>query len=152
MPIKPGRYYSRIVGNRHRLAGSIVLPVLEIGMPLLLDPEPDNEFDKYAVKVNVDMIGSEFVNDPNADGPIICLGYIPRSGTRTDTTGFGNRSVLQILEGGPNWTAHLTFSPQGDPLVCIDVKPITPLAEDGKIIYSKDEWLTSWYKGKISPN
>jgi len=115
-------YYSRIVGNRHRLAGSLVLPILEINQPLLLDPEPENQFDRYAVKVNIDLTDSKYATGD--DGPIICLGYIPRSGTRTDTTGFGNMEVLKVLEGGPNWAAYLSFSPQGDPLVRLEVEAV----------------------------
>jgi hypothetical protein len=113
-------YFSRIVGNQHRLAGSLVLPVLEVDQPLILEPEPDNPFDVEAVKVCVDMTGSKYTNAE--EGPVIHLGYLPRSGTRTDTTGFGNRQALHIIEGGPNWEAYLTFSPQGDPLVRIEVQ------------------------------
>jgi len=120
------QYFSRVVGNQHRLAGSAVLPVLEVDQPLLLDPEPENPYDSLAIKVNVDMtgirdaMGNLYSNEP--EGPIICLGYIPRSGTRTDTTGFGNREVMRIIQGGPEWEAFLTFSPQGDPMVRIEVQ------------------------------
>lgn len=114
------QYYSRIVGNKHRLAGSMVLPVLEIDTKLILEPEPENPYDVEAVKVCVDMGGTKYSH--MANGPVICLGYLPRSGTRTDTTGFGNRQALNIIEGGPNWEAFLTFSPQGDPLVRIEVQ------------------------------
>lgn len=112
-------YYSRIVGNKHRLAGSLILPVLAVDQPLILEPEPENPYDAEAVKVCVDMTGSKYSSVD--EGPVICLGYLPRSGTRTDTTGFGNRDALRIMQGGPEWSAYLSFSPQGDPLVRIEV-------------------------------
>jgi hypothetical protein len=121
------QYFSRIVGNQHRLAGSMVLPVLEVDQPLILEPEPDNPYDAEAVKVCVDMTGSKYSSSNAVEGPVIHLGYLPRSGTRTDTTGFGNRQALRIMEGGPNWEAYLTFSPQGDPLVRIEVQDSLPL-------------------------
>lgn len=112
-------YYSRIVGTQFRLAGKSVLPVLAIDTPLILDPEPDNPYDPLAVKVCVDMTGSQYSNVE--DGPVIHLGYLPKSGTKTDTTGFGNSDALRIMQGGPNWNAYLSFSPQGDALVRIEV-------------------------------
>lgn len=116
-------YYSRIVGNKHRLAGSLVLPVLQVDTPLILEPESDNPYDANAIKVLVDMGGSKYSN--LADGPVVHLGYLPKSGTRTDTTGFGNLDALKIMQGGPNWAAYLSFSPQGDPLVRIEVEWLT---------------------------
>jgi hypothetical protein len=109
---------SRLVGNNFRLAGSLVLPVLPIDQELILDPEPENPYDPDAVKVCVDMTGSEFSNAEV--GPIIHLGYLPRSGSRTDTTGFGNREALAVMQSGPDWSARLTFSPSGDPLVLVE--------------------------------
>jgi HIRAN domain len=116
-------YLSRLVGNNHRLAGSLILPILKVDQELILEPEPDNPYDAEAVKVCVDMTGSPYTSNASSglDGPIIQLGYLPRSGTRTDTTGFGNRQALRIMHDGPNWAAYLTFSPQGDPLVRIVV-------------------------------
>jgi hypothetical protein len=111
-------HLSRLVGNNFRLAGSTILPVLPQGQELILDPEPENPYDPFAVKVCVDMTGSPYSNAEQ--GPIIHLGYLPRSGTKTDTTGFGNKQALRILQSGPNWAAYLTFSPQGDPLVRIE--------------------------------
>lgn len=113
-------YLSRLVGNQFRLAGSSILPVLPIDQPLILDPEPDNPYDPHAIKVCVDMTGSEYSNSES--GPIIHLGYLPMSRTRTDQTGFGNREALRIMQGGPNWAAFLTFDPQGNPLVRIEVQ------------------------------
>jgi hypothetical protein len=110
-------HLSRLVGNNFRLAGSAVLPVLPLGQELILDPEPDNPYDPLAVKVCVDMTGSPYSNAET--GPIIHLGYLPRSGTKTDTTHFGNKDALRIMEGGPHWKAELTFSPEGNPLVRI---------------------------------
>jgi len=112
-------YLTRLVGNQFRLAGSLVLNVLELDQPLILEPEPENPYDPEAVKVCVDMTGSKYSNQPN--GPIIHLGYLPRSGARTDTYGFGNKQALQIMQGGPNWAAFLTFDPKGDPLIRIEV-------------------------------
>lgn len=112
-------YFSRIVGNKHRLAGSLVLPVLAVDQPLILEPEPENPYDAEAIKVLVDMTGSKYSTAD--EGPVVHLGYLPRSGTRTDTTGFGNRDALRIMQGGPEWNAYLAFSPQGDPLVRIHV-------------------------------
>lgn len=112
-------FFSNLVGTRFRESGSLVLPVLEVDTPLILDPEPDNPYDPLAVKVLVDMTGSKYSNAKV--GPVIHLGYLPRSGTRTCTTGFGNKEALSIIQGGPNWEAFLAFSPQGDPLVRIEI-------------------------------
>jgi hypothetical protein len=112
-------HLTRLVGNNFRLAGSLVLPVLEIDQALILEPEPGNPYDPEAVKVCVDMTGSKYSNQ--ADGPIIHLGYLPKSGGRTDIYGFGNRQALHIMQGGPNWGAFLTFDPKGEPLVRIEV-------------------------------
>jgi hypothetical protein len=109
-------YYSPIVGNHFRLAGRSVLPVLGEGHPLILEPEPNNEFDRDAIKVCVD--ASNISPAIDGDGVIIHLGYIPRSGTKTDTTGTGTTQVLNIIRQ-PNWSASLTFSPMGRPLVRI---------------------------------
>lgn len=108
-----------LVGNNFRFAGSLVLPVLEVDQPLILDPEPDNPHDPDAVKVCVDMTGSKY--SKAVEGPIIHLGYLPRSGGRTDTMGFGNKQALHIIRGGPNWAAFLSFDPMGGPLVRLEV-------------------------------
>jgi len=112
-------HLTKLVGNNFRLAGSLVLNVLEIDQPLILEPEPENPYDPEAIKVCVDMTGSKYSSQ--VEGPIIHLGYIPRSGGRTDTYGFGNREALRIIQGGPNWAAYLTFDPKGNPLVRIEV-------------------------------
>lgn len=114
--------YSPIVGNNFRFAGKLILPMLGEGHPLILDPEPDNKYDPDAIKVCVDMYSSKeleaMMND--AETPLIIhLGYIPKSGNKTDTTGIGNLQVLNIMQSGPDWWATLTFSPQGRPLVRI---------------------------------
>lgn len=114
--------YSPIVGNIFRMAGKLVLPMLHNGCPLVLEPEPENPYDPDAVKVCVDMHASpnleEMLKDP--DVPLIIhLGYIPRSGTKTDTTGTGTRQVLHIISQ-PNWSASLIFSPEGRPMARID--------------------------------
>ena|SRR3974390_2117957 len=109
------QHLTRLVGSNFRLAGSLVLSVLPEGQVLVLDPEPENPYDPDAIKVCVDMTGSEY--SKAEEGPIIHLGYIPRSGGRTDTYGFGNREVLAVMQEGPNWNAYLTFDPKGDPLI-----------------------------------
>ena len=109
---------TRLVGNNFRLAGSLVLSVLPEGQPLLLDPEPENPHDPDAIRVCVDMTGSEYSKAD--EGPVIHLGYIPRSRGSTDSYGFGNKEVLSIMQGGPDWNAFLTFSPSGDPLVRLE--------------------------------
>jgi len=142
-------YLTRIVGSQFRLSSNLVLPVLEVGQPLILEPEPENPYDADAVKVLVNMGGTKYSH--LADGPVIHLGYIPRSGTRTDTLGFGNKQVLNIIQGGPNWNAYLTFSPTGEPLVRIEVYrpyPSQPLAEDGKVEEDIERWKKSWTEGK----
>ena len=111
-------YFSRLVGNNFRLAGSLVLPVLPMDQELILEPEPENPYDSNAVKVCVDMTGSEFSKAET--GPVIHLGYLPKSHTKTDTTGFGNLDALRVMQGGPNWDAFLSFDPQGNPLVRIE--------------------------------
>src|SRR5215467_1332659 len=112
-------HLTRLVGNNFRLAGGLVLKVLEIDQPLILEPEPENPYDAEAVKVCVDMTGSKY--SIATEGPIIHLGYLPRSGGRTDTYGFGNRQALRIIQGGANWGAFLSFDPKGEPLVRIEV-------------------------------
>jgi len=116
---KVQQHLTRLVRNNFRLAGSLVLSVLEVDQALILEPEPDNPYDIEAVKVCVDMTGSKYSNQ--TDGPIIHLGYLPKSGARTDTYGWGNRQALSIIQGGPNWAAFLAFDPKGNPLVRIEV-------------------------------
>ena len=111
---------TRLVGNNFRLAGSLVLSVLPEGQILILDPEPENPYDPDAIKVCVDMTGSPYSKDPTSEGPIIHLGYLPRSGGKTDTYHFGNREAFTIMQGGPNWGAYLTFDPAGQPLVRLE--------------------------------
>src|SRR5215469_16145834 len=128
-------YLTRLVGNQFRLAGSLVLPVLKVDQMLILEPEPENPYDPEAVKVCVDMTGSKY--SVATEGPIIHLGYLPKSGSRTDKYGFGNKQALQIIQGGPNWAAYLTFDPKGDPLVRIEVYPI---AKDGEVESDHEAW------------
>lgn len=118
------QYFSRIVGTQFRLSANAILPVLEVDTPLILDPEPENPYDPLAVKVclNVSEVGHLHSSIPAGhEAPIVHLGYLPRSGTKTDTTGFGNAQALRIMQGGPNWNAFLAFSPQGDALVRLEV-------------------------------
>jgi hypothetical protein len=114
-----------IVGNSFRLSGKLVLPTLPEGQPLILEPEPDNQYDPDAIKVCVDMYGSKYMVNPE-EHLIVHLGYIPRSGGRYDVLNFGNKEVLSIISQ-PNWSANLTFSPEGRALVrlCIST-PSTP--------------------------
>ena len=119
--MKTQTHYSCLVGNRFRLSGSLVLPVLSEGTKLLLEAEPDNKYDPDAVKVMVDMTGHQFVPRGVDSGPIIWLGYLPMSGTKTDKTGFGNKEALQIMNGYMDWKCTLTFDPMGEPLVRIDI-------------------------------
>lgn len=117
------QYFANLVGSRFRESGSLILPVLEVDTPLILEPEPDNHYDPEAVKVCVDMALTKFEynRDAGNSGPVVHLGYLPRSGTRTDTLGFGNREALRVMQGGPNWSAFLSFDPAGSPLVRIEV-------------------------------
>jgi hypothetical protein len=110
------QYLTPLVGNGFRLSGRLILPTLSEGTPLILEPEPDNPYDEDAIKVLVDMYGSQYAVDPQ-EHLLIHLGYIPRSGGRYDTLQFGNRSVLMLLNSPDEWEASLTFSPQGNPLV-----------------------------------
>lgn len=116
-------YYSCLVGNNFRLAGSSVLPILPEGYPLMLEPEPDNAYDPNAVKVLADMTGHPTASKALEEGPLIHLGYLPRSGnSRTDKTGFGNVQALHILKDQRIcFDASLTFSPEGNPLVRIEI-------------------------------
>lgn len=114
--------YSPIVGNVFRLAGKSVLPLLGEGQPLILEPEPENPYDPDAVKVCVDantIVTSEENDLYDGETPLVIhLGYIPHSGNKTDTTGIGTTQVLNIIMQ-PNWSATLTFSPMGRPMVRI---------------------------------
>lgn len=113
--------YSPIVGNTFRLAGKSILPLMGEGHPLILEPEPENPYDPDAIKVCVDAttLNLEDIYGERS-GIIIHLGYIPRSGNKTDTTGIGNIQVYNIIVE-PNWEATLTFSPQGRPMVRINI-------------------------------
>lgn len=116
------KYLTPLVGNSFRLAGSSVLPVLGAGTPLILEPEPDNKYDPDAVRVVVDIrdIDNPYVTAETQEGTI-CLGYVPRkSNPKTNTMGVSNKEVLAIISQ-PNWSASLTFSAAGDPLVAIEV-------------------------------
>ena len=120
------KYLTPLIGNHFRLTGSLVLPVLGAGTPLILEPEPDNKFDPDAIRVCVDLAevtGTIDVLPPDyTGGSIICLGYVPRkSNPKTNTMGVSNKEVLAIISQ-PNWSASLTFSAAGDPLVSIEVE------------------------------
>lgn len=113
--------YSPIVGNVFRLAGKSVLPLLGEGQPLILEPEPENPYDQDAIKVCVDVSTIKDISEENdfSEAPLVIhLGYIPHSGNKTDTTGIGTTQVLNIILQ-PNWSATLTFSPMGRPMVRI---------------------------------
>src|SRR5215471_14403412 len=115
-----------IVGTQFRVAGRAILPMLGADALIVLDPEPDNPYDPDAIKVMVKLDDNEVMTalaydtiDPSAfdeDG-LLHLGYIPRSGAKTDIYGFGNKEVLNVMQGTNEWTAEMTFSPEGKPLV-----------------------------------
>lgn len=113
--------YSPIVGNNFRLSGRLVLPTLGVDHPLILDPEPENKYDPDAIKVCVEMYETERELGSELVPVIIHLGYIPKSGNKTDTTGTGNKQVMRIISQ-PFWEAVLAFAPTGAPLVRITYK------------------------------
>ena len=101
-----------IVGLSHRPPETrALLNTLPIDQPLILDPEPDNPYDPSAIKVSV-------TNDDH----LVHLGYIPASGGKFDTRKCGTHEVLPILQSGSDWSATLTFSPTGTPLVKLIVQ------------------------------
>ena len=109
---KSEEYLVKLVGNSFREAGRAILPILPEGTPLILDPEPDNPYDADAIKVLVDMTGHKYSPVPN--GPIVHLGYIPRS----RGPNIGTREVHAMIQE-PHWEASLTFDMTGDPMIRI---------------------------------
>lgn len=140
-------YLSPIVGAFFRPPAKTIVSLMQLGHELILDPEPDNEYDPNAIRVCVrlksinideadyervedelmrfgaswkDLMKDEFGNE--VDDPIFHLGYIPRSGAKTakidGEPSIGNLDVMNIIRQ-PNWRATLTASPMGQPLVQI---------------------------------
>ena len=104
---------------------------LPVGQVLSLEPEPENPPDPEAVRVMVnlwhvpdtceDLIGpaAEHADNPTCEtgDDWVHIGYVPRSGAKTDTLKCGTREVLGIINTIPDWNATLTFSPSGVALV-----------------------------------
>lgn len=138
---------SPIVGAFYRPPAKTIMSLLSVGHELLLDPEPDNEYDPNAIRVCVklksidisqqdfdmvedelmrfganwhDLMRDEFGND--VEDPEFHLGYIPRSGAKTakidGQPSIGNLEVMNMIRQ-PDWKATLTYSPAGQPLVQI---------------------------------
>lgn len=140
---------SPIVGAFWRPPAKTIMNLLHGGHELILDPEPENPHDPNAIRVCVklksididenyfdiiedelmrygatwaDLMKDDFGNE--VDDPTFHLGYIPRSGSAKTAKidgepSIGNLEVLDMIRGGPNWKATLTFSPAGQPLVQI---------------------------------
>jgi hypothetical protein len=136
-----------IVGAFYRPPAKTILGLLDAGHELILDPEPDNPYSAEAIKVGVKLnsimiaesdlerVQDELMrygatwDDLQRDefgelqeDPIMHLGYVPRSGTKTakidGEPSFGNKEIGQVI-GQPDWKATLTYSPAGQPLIQI---------------------------------
>ena len=104
---------------------------LPVGQVLSLEPEPDNPHDPEAVRVMLqawlapesceDLVMAAADHAENITGEPLDdwfhIGYVPRSGAKTDTLKCGTREVLGIINTRHDWNATLTFSPSGVALV-----------------------------------
>lgn len=104
---------------------------LPIGQVLSLEPEPENPHDPEAVRVMLnlwslpesmeDLVAEAAEHTDNNTGEFmddwVHIGYVPRSGAKTDTLKCGTREILALIASKPSWTARLTFSPSGMALV-----------------------------------
>jgi hypothetical protein len=140
-------HLSPIVGSFFRPPAKTILGLLQAGHDLILDPEPDNQYDPNAIRVCVRLNSIEVPADEMdaiedelmkygatwadlskddfgkpVDDPIFHLGYVPRSGAKTakidGLESIGNLEVLEVLKN-PNHRATFTFSPGGQPLAQI---------------------------------
>jgi hypothetical protein len=115
-----------------------ILSVLPLDFPLILIPEPDNEYDSNAVKVLVDMTEFPISRFPLLEQVLpvpytgheltsvgkIHLGYLAASGKKTAKGGPGTVEALFMASvyGLENLEARLGSAPEGYPVVIIRVK------------------------------
>jgi hypothetical protein len=145
-------HLSPIVGAFYRPPAKTIMNLLDVGHELVLSPEPTNQYDPNAIRVLVklntimipevdkDRISDELMRfgaswedlqkdefGEKSEDPVFHLGYIPRSGGKTakidGEPSVGNLEVLEMLKE-PNWRATLTYSPMGQTLVQIVIRPI----------------------------
>jgi len=127
-------------------AASPLLSILPTNCPVHLDPDPTNSYDPNAIRVLVslasiaptsDNLIQSFVENHHALAELIAdgpddqhhlLGYIPSSANkrtrkiRTEDGSQiapGNIEILSALAASPSHTAHLVFSPFGQPLIIL---------------------------------
>lgn len=123
-----------LVGMHFRPPAKEVLSVLPLGTSLILQPEPENQYDMNAVAVLIDMPGEFPVHLfglldavlPKTPGSLnahdICggglfhLGYLATSGRKTAQGGPGNVEALLVMSAY-DITAKLGSAPAGYPTV-----------------------------------
>lgn len=125
-----------LVGMRFRPPAEHIVSVLPVGSPLILYPEPENQYDHNAVAVLFDMREFpahriETLNSLLLDGPFtvhglvdqvhVHLGYLAATGNKTAKGGPGNIEALQVIECY-EYDATLDVALEGYPTVKITAK------------------------------
>lgn len=130
-----------LVGMHYRKPAITVLDSLPHGMELILQPEPDNEYDPNAVAVLVDMtklptnrvalldalLPEGFSASEICAQGLFHLGYLAATGGKPARGGPGNTNYLLLLstleaEGNPKPVATLGSAPEGYPVVAVEVQ------------------------------
>lgn len=125
---------SPLVGSHFHPPAKTLLSRLPAGTELYLEPEPDNQYDPNAIKVTLpdhelsklietsndelelELLSCGWTSTALEENSPIHFGYIAAS-LKTSKGHSLNTQFLPILSGTSNWSAELTFAPDGAYLV-----------------------------------
>jgi hypothetical protein len=142
-------YMSLLVGAHFRPPAKAVIESLPAGAELTLEPEPENQYDEYAIKVLVRaeavpasqqddlrekclLMGADWDELLLATEPLH-LGYLISATNKKLGAWTPNTIISDVLSRGPDWTARLGFSDKGEPMVIVSVEDeAEPPVSDGE--------------------
>ena len=124
-----------LVGMRFRPPAEHIVTALPLGSPLILYPEPENQYDHNAVAVLFDMrefpaskvellatlLPPQFDVHELVEQGHVHLGYLAATGNKTAKGGPGNIEALQVIECY-EYDATLDLALEGYPTVKITAK------------------------------
>lgn len=124
-----------ISGQNFRPPARQVLSILPLGFPLELRPEPNNEFDEWAVRVIADMaelpaekfpLLQKALENTSFDAhdimtTMLMVGYLAATGKPTAHGGPGNQEAIKLCNGDfTTVRAHLSAMANGYASVVIE--------------------------------
>lgn len=133
-----------LVGMHFRPPAQEVLNGLALGTQVFMMPEPNNQYDRNAVRVLVDLadLSSERLDLIDAlgvdsgglisQGPFM-LGYLAATGGKPARGGPGNVEALKFMQHIGNkevFFGKLGAAPEGYPVVILDDTPTSPFDDE----------------------